>query len=234
MDGMILTSETKRDVSFVIAEIVNFIQSSKQVVVGTLAKLVNAIPIKRPLDHTIPGTGIVKSQKNGKIEGINTKFLSEVSIDDKLIISNTKLKVKSIESDHFLTTDSTPVFFENSFKIIPKLNHKESYDLIQAALNNGKCIALSPEGFSHDLVKIFPLKPGVCFMAFGAMIRYNIPVTIQCVGLNYTLGHKFRSKVIINYGKPFIVQNTLKDIFVNDTNRAIEILLKNVKIVRKN
>lgn len=40
-------------------------------------------------------------------------------------------------------------------------------------------------------------------MALGAMLEHNIPVTIICCGLNYYRGHKFRSRVVAEWGQPY-------------------------------
>lgn len=40
-------------------------------------------------------------------------------------------------------------------------------------------------------------------MALGAMKEYGIKVNIVPCGLNYFRPHKFRSKVIMEFGKPY-------------------------------
>ena len=63
------------------------------------------------------------------------------------------------------------------------------FDTVQDELKNGRCIGIFPEGGSHDRTTLLPLKAGVCLMALGAMVRHNIEVSIQCIGLNYYKGH---------------------------------------------
>lgn len=67
------------------------------------------------------------------------------------------------------------------------------YTSVWNVLKNNGCVGIFPEGGSHDRTELLPLKAGVCIMALGAMAKYNSPVKIVTVGLNYFRGHKFRS-----------------------------------------
>jgi glycerol-3-phosphate O-acyltransferase/dihydroxyacetone phosphate acyltransferase len=49
-----------------------------------------------------------------------------------------------------------------------------------------------------------PLKAGVALMALGASIKYNKTVYIVPCGLKYFKGHQFRSKVILEFGRPYL------------------------------
>jgi glycerol-3-phosphate O-acyltransferase/dihydroxyacetone phosphate acyltransferase len=42
-------------------------------------------------------------------------------------------------------------------------------------------------------------------MALGAMDKYDISVTLISCGFNYFHPEQFRSKVIMEYGHPFVV-----------------------------
>ncbi len=46
-------------------------------------------------------------------------------------------------------------------------------------------------------------------MALGAMEKYNCKVKIVTCGLNYYEQNKFRSKVVIEYSKPFEVSDEI-------------------------
>lgn len=74
------------------------------------------------------------------------------------------------------------------------------YEGVWKSLNENKCIGIFPEGGSHDRTDLLPLKAGICIMALGAMQKYGKKVKIVACGLNYFKGHKFRSKVVMEFG----------------------------------
>ena len=167
--------------------------------------------------------------------GKNTKFLTEVHSGDSIKAGSTEFIVKSVESDSVLVA-LTPLspFGETAFKIVPKIDQSVMYETVQSELRQGRCIGIFPEGGSHDRTTPLPLKAGVCLMALGAMARYNITVTIQCIGLNYYSGHKFRSKAVLNFGVPYTIPRELANLFLQNRKKAIEILLKRIESVIEN
>lgn len=66
----------------------------------------------------------------------------------------------------------------------------------------GGVIGIFPEGGSHDRPELLPIKAGICIMALGAKEKYDIMPKIIAVGLNYYRPHRFRSKVVLEYGTP--------------------------------
>jgi glycerol-3-phosphate O-acyltransferase / dihydroxyacetone phosphate acyltransferase len=143
-----------------------------------------------------------------------------------------EVMVKSVESDtELLCTSPVNAFGAQAFKVIPKIDQSEIYEAVQNELKRGRCIGIFPEGGSHDRTTPLPLKAGVCLMALGAMARYNITVTIQCIGLNYYHGHKFRSRAVLNFGVPYRIPRELATLYLQDRKQAIQILLKQIEIV---
>ena len=194
--------------------------------------MLGAIPVKRPQDYAVKGSGVIFTENSSEIQGIGTIFTKEVSPGDTLKGPNFEFLVKSVENDTRLTGSSSTVFEKSAYKIIPKLDQSHVYEAVQQELKKGRCIGIFPEGGSHDRTTPLPLKAGVCLMALGAMARYNITVTIQCIGLNYYEGHKFRSKAIINFGIPYSIPRELATLFLQNRKKAIEILLKPIETVR--
>lgn len=78
---------------------------------------------------------------------------------------------------------SNAVTFENCFEL----------------LERGRCIAIFPEGVSHDEPKLQKIKTGAARIALGS----PVPVKIVPVGLFYTSKTSFRSEALIRYGAPF-------------------------------
>jgi glycerol-3-phosphate O-acyltransferase/dihydroxyacetone phosphate acyltransferase len=50
-------------------------------------------------------------------------------------------------------------------------------------------------------------------MALGAMAKYNLNVKIITCGFNYFKGHRFRSKVILQFGTPYEIPQSLLEIY---------------------
>ena len=122
-------------------------------------------------------------------------------------------------------TQSNAVTFDNCFEL----------------LERGRCIAVFPEGVSHDETKLLPIKTGAARIALGAAERIqnskfkiqnsgfevrdsnlsenlNSPITtnysslkILPVGLYYTSKTAFRSEVLIRYGAAFKVEPVALD-----------------------
>jgi glycerol-3-phosphate O-acyltransferase/dihydroxyacetone phosphate acyltransferase len=69
-------------------------------------------------------------------------------------------------------------------------------------------------------------------MALGAMSDYNTEnVKIVPVGLNYFNRHRFRSEVIIEFGKAFEVPRSWADEFKINKKEATEKLLNEIESV---
>jgi glycerol-3-phosphate O-acyltransferase/dihydroxyacetone phosphate acyltransferase len=68
-------------------------------------------------------------------------------------------------------------------------------------------------------------------MALGAMEKYNISVKLVSCGFTYYQPEKFRSKVIMEYGHPYTIPQSLVEMYRTDKKRAISTLLSNVEEV---
>jgi glycerol-3-phosphate O-acyltransferase/dihydroxyacetone phosphate acyltransferase len=215
------------------AESVSLKQSYKKKVIGFFGRLLHAIPVKRPQDYVTKGSGLVTSDGSGRVTGRNSKFSKEIHPGDTLKAAGLELLVKSVESDELLTTSpvSSP-FKDVEFKIVPKIDQSKIYEAVHSELKRGRCIGIFPEGGSHDRSTNLPLKAGVCLMALGAMAKFNITVTIQCIGLNYYQGHRFRSKAVLNFGVPYLIPRELATLYMQNRKQAIEILLNQIEKVR--
>lgn len=100
------------------------------------------------------------------------------------------------------------------FKIIPRLDQSTVYSSVHEVLYKGGAIGIFPEGGSHDRFQMLPLKAGVAVMALGAMAKYpGLSVQIIPCGLNYFHPDQFRSRVMIEYGKPLNIDPELVEKF---------------------
>jgi glycerol-3-phosphate O-acyltransferase / dihydroxyacetone phosphate acyltransferase len=86
----------------------------------------------------------------------------------------------------------------------------QMFETVQNELAHGKCLGIFPEGGSHDRTDLLPLKVGVAAIAFGVLDKYDRNVPIIPVGLNYFRGHRFRGRVVVQFGEPIsITQDTI-------------------------
>jgi len=103
----------------------------------------------------------------------------------------------------------------------------ETFRVCRELLAQNRCIAIFPEGISHDETKLKPIKTGAARIALGALgvsspksqvpsskktatndeqlTTDKIDLKIMAVGLFYTSKTAFRSEVLIRYGEIFDV-----------------------------
>lgn len=133
------------------------------------------------------------------------------------------------------------------FKIAPHIDNHIVFQNVFDHLNDGKVLGIFPEGGSHDRPDLLPLKPGVAIMALGAVAQLMkerledeedgvpnpppvTPVAIVPVGLSYFHPHKFRSRVVIEFGKPIIVTEKMADQYQKNNRESVDTLLKIVTL----
>ena len=75
-------------------------------------------------------------------------------------------------------------------------------------LARGRCIALFPEGYSHNAPKLMPLKTGAARIALGASVE---GLRIVPVGLYYTSKTSFRGEALLRFGEPLDVPTVEPD-----------------------
>lgn len=78
----------------------------------------------------------------------------------------------------------------------------EMFRAVETALEQGAAVCLFPEGLSHDLGRLEPLKTGAARMALACAARGH-PVSIMAVGLNFERVVAFRSLATVVFGRPF-------------------------------
>ncbi len=82
--------------------------------------------------------------------------------------------------------------------------NRQTFEVCHALLAQNRCIAIFPEGISHDETKLQPMKTGAARIALGALavgkdLRAK-GLRIMAVGLYYTSKTAFRSEALIRYG----------------------------------
>jgi glycerol-3-phosphate O-acyltransferase / dihydroxyacetone phosphate acyltransferase len=100
------------------------------------------------------------------------------------------------------------------YKLAPHVDQTKVYNAVFSRFRDGDCVAIFPEGGSHDRTALLPLKPGVAIMALGALAEHpDCGLKIVPCGLNYFHAHKFRSRAVIEFGKPFEIPKELVDLY---------------------
>ncbi|MFL6227296.1 MAG: lysophospholipid acyltransferase family protein [Pyrinomonadaceae bacterium] len=92
-------------------------------------------------------------------------------------------------------------------------SNRETFALCRELLRRNRCIAIFPEGRSHDSTRLLPVKTGAARIALGALSwgenAADAPplrsLKIMPVGLYYTSKTTFRSEVLMRFGSPIEV-----------------------------
>jgi 1-acyl-sn-glycerol-3-phosphate acyltransferase len=84
----------------------------------------------------------------------------------------------------------------------PAVDNSEAFARLHAVLAEGGVFGLFPEGVSYTEPELQPLKTGAARIALSALSA-GIPVVIVPAGLSYRRKHRFRSRVLVQYGRPF-------------------------------
>ncbi|CAD8112845.1 unnamed protein product [Paramecium sonneborni] len=205
----------------------------KRPIIGHLGKALGGIPVERPQDLSKRGFGTIQRIDGNIVYGLRTEFKSQCKINDILVANEQEFQIVEIISDTQLKINNngqldSPIR-NLQYKIQPKIDQSNMFEQVWIELSKGACIGIFPEGGSHDQTRLLPLKPGICIMALGASQKFNTKVKLQPVGLNYFKGHKFRSKVIIEFGVPYEVSQELIDLYAKNKREAISNLLYEIE-----
>ena len=247
MDAMLLISHCPRPLSFCFAA-----SSFNKPLVGYLAKKINVIPVNRAEDLKINGKGKIKMTSDTDIKGVGTKFISDakknknfkLGVHALLIMKKYKLMVEKVLDEENIKVRSDPNTFEQikkeykdktlNYQLIPKLDNSLMFKETTKKLIEGKAICIFPEGTSHDNTHLLKLKPGVAYIALEAMANYGVKnIKLLSCGLSYFSRDEFRSDLILKFGIPMEIPDSLANTFKVNKKQAIDLLLKTVETQMK-
>ena len=249
VDGMSVMSTCRRRISYLVAQ-----KSWVRPVVGHLAWMMGAVPVRRAQDAARGGTGTVRIGEGGAggnggttgdgehgdsgkgvgrgdgdgdgdgpatvtVLGTGTRFTAELKAKDKLRLpgGTEPIRVVRVIDDFHLIAEqvqgppgaSVPHPGGGSqqlpFDILPHVDQRTVYGKVLDKLATGGTIGIFPEGGSHDRTDLLPLKVGVALVAYNALEKDGNLVPIVPVGLNYFRRHRFRGRLIVEYGRPTYV-----------------------------
>ena len=247
MDAMILISQCPRPLSFCFAA-----SSFNKPIVGYLAKKINVIPVNRPDDFKVKGKGKVIMTSDTDIKGFGTKFITEIKnnknfklgLHSLLVMKKYKLMVEKVLDEENIKVRSDPNIYEQikkeykdkqlNFQFIPKLDNSLMFKEATKKLMDGKAICIFPEGTSHDCTHLLKLKPGVAYIALEAMANYGVKnIKLISCGLSYFSRDEFRSDLILKFGTPFEIPESLANTFKVNKKQAIDLVIKIVETQMK-
>lgn len=74
-----------------------------------------------------------------------------------------------------------------------------------------------------------PLKAGVAAIALGVLEQFDVSVPIVPVGLNYFRGHRFRGRVVVEFGQPIHIRKEVVSIYKESKRRGYQALLREIE-----
>ena len=122
-------------------------------------------------------------------------------------VSNTSTNLPSGASTPTTTVSPEALWVE--YDILECIDQGKVFEKVHLGLAQGSCIGIFPEGGSHDNTDLLPLKVGVASIAFGVLDKFDVNVPIVPVGLNYFRGHRFRGRVVVEFGQPIYLDKAL-------------------------
>ena len=235
-----------RQVCFVTAE-----SSLKKKFVSLFGICTGAIPVPRAQDNLKPVDSDVKiycpdlennaTMVKGRLDsGGSPKFtkrftaksliglpnylgnaqIAEVK-DDETIILKAPFKFKTNEKIRSLLTEGT------TFKYAPHIDNSKVFQNVFGHLHTKGTVGIFPEGGSHDRPSLLPIKAGVAIMALGATAADpSMKVHVVPCGLHYFHRDKFRSRAVLEYGEPIIVDGEMGKRYAKNPRETVQELLK--------
>jgi glycerol-3-phosphate O-acyltransferase/dihydroxyacetone phosphate acyltransferase len=82
----------------------------------------------------------------------------------------------------------------------------KAFENMFAVLAEGGTIGIFPEGLSHDESQLTKLKTGAARLALGGATKISQPVTIVPCGLTFIHPKRFRSRVLVQFGPPLVIE----------------------------
>ncbi|CAK7903954.1 glycerol-3-phosphate O-acyltransferase 2 [[Candida] anglica] len=258
IDPLVVMSKVKensgRRIAFLIAA-----KSFRRKFIGAAAKLTGAIPVERAQDNLKSATGKIfvdldsdNDDQGARITGEGTLFTQECMVKGLIGLPNSlgNVQVDRIESDTVLysrkpfkinresPTEKDKKVIElltegTSYKTAPHIDNNVLFHNVFNHLNGGKILGIFPEGGSHDRPDLLPLKAGVAIMALGAATSKDNsePINVIPVGMNYFHPHKFRSRAVVEFGRPIVVdKDTWGPKYEKDSKATVNELLQTITL----
>jgi glycerol-3-phosphate O-acyltransferase/dihydroxyacetone phosphate acyltransferase len=115
--------------------------------------------------------------------------------------------------------------------------NQKTFEECHALLRQGRCIALFPEGLSHNATQLQPVKTGAARIALGALsfrrqrdeAGETFALKIVPVGLYYTSKTSFRSEALLRFGNSLEVSPVEMDAMGEPPRDAVRLLSQRIE-----
>lgn len=96
-----------------------------------------------------------------------------------------------------------------------RVDNDAAFSALTRILEEGDAFAIFPEGISHTRPELAPLKTGAARIVLSAGQR-GVPVQIVPCGLSYRRRDRMRSRVLVQYGHPIVIDEAMIQGFGDD------------------
>ena len=162
-------------------------------------------------------------------------------VDPVMILTNCHRKVSFAAKDVLFRNPIVGIIFRliGAVPIKRRQDHKDKGDNVDNSgafeklfdvLRQGGAFGIFPEGISHTLPEIAPLKTGAARIALGAMAE-GITLHVVPCGLCYRRRERLRSRVLIQFGEPLVVDGRRMDNHMVDEREAARELTRELDVV---
>jgi glycerol-3-phosphate O-acyltransferase/dihydroxyacetone phosphate acyltransferase len=169
VDGAVIVTTNPRRVGFLVAE-----KSMQKPLIGDFARACGSIAVARPQDKAKAGPGKIYFD-NMRIIGEGTQF-TKLEKGDKIRPAKSPdvYRIAQVISDTEGVLaqdmgDGSPLLERCqgegkwcTYEIMGFVDQSKMFSKVHAALANGQCIGIFPEGGSHDNTDLLPLKVSAC------------------------------------------------------------------------
>ena len=109
-----------------------------------------------------------------------------------------------------------------------KIDNSEAFAALHQILAEGGAFGIFPEGISHFLSELQPLKTGAARIALSAKAE-GIDVKLIPSGLSYRRRTRLRSRVLVQYGQPIALDDALMALYARDERAAARALTERIE-----
>ncbi len=105
-----------------------------------------------------------------------------------------------------------------------------AFENMFVVLEQGGTIGIFPEGLSHDESQLSKLKTGAARLALGGAARTKGPIAIVPCGLTFIHPRRFRSRVLVQFGPPLMIEASPEPAAVKRVTSEIDASLRRLTI----
>ncbi|MFZ9887803.1 MAG: 1-acyl-sn-glycerol-3-phosphate acyltransferase, partial [Myxococcota bacterium] len=107
------------------------------------------------------------------------------------------------------------------------LNNERAFEVLHEVLRGEGAFGIFPEGISHSLPALAPLKTGAARIALAAAAS-GIEVHLVPCGLSYHHRTKLRGRVLVHFGAPLLIDKGRLEVFRSDPHAAARALTRDL------